>query len=216
VEVRSRSREEQGPEARLTGATEWHRAGIAISGVTLVLGIAAGIHFIAPPRSTQGDISPSTAAARLPTVAAAAPTFVPPTLVLRTFDETALEPLQLASPLRTRVLSPHQVEQVRPAGAFDSLEPSGGAGEPVLAAPLDASLEAPEDSLLLVAPMHMPVNAEFVEPALHAVESDSESSGDAAARVARQRDPVTAAFVTAGSAVAGGFRSAGRALRRAF
>jgi hypothetical protein len=198
----------------VTGATEWHRAGIAISGVTLVLGIAAGIHFIAPPRSTQGDISPSTAVTRLPTVAAAAPTFVPPTLVLPTFDETALEPLQLASPLRPRVLSPHQVEQVRPPGAIDS--PSGGAGEPVLAAPLVASLEAPEDSLLLVAPMLMPVNAEFVEPALHTVESDSAPGGDAAEPVARQRDPVTAAFVTAGSAVAGGFRSAGRALRRAF
>jgi hypothetical protein len=199
----------------VTGATEWRRAGIAISGVTLVLGIAAGIHFIAPPRSTQGDVSLSTAVTKLPTVAAAAPTFVPPTLVLPTFEETAFEPIQLASPLRPRVLPPRQVQQVHRAGAaFDSLESSGGAGEPVHAAPLVASLEAPEDRLLLVAPMHMPMNAEFVEPALHTVESDSDSGGDA--RVARQRDPVNAAFVTTGSAVAGGFRSAGRALRRAF
>jgi hypothetical protein len=196
----------------MSSATEWHRAGIAVSGVTLVLAIAASIHFIAPARSTPPDASPSTAVTTLPTVAAAAPTLVTPTL-----EEAAIESFQPASPLRPRVSSPRQVKQVHPgAAALHSLAASRGADEPVLASPLVASLEAPEDGLPLVEPMHMPVNAEFVEPALPTVARDSEPDGDAAARVARQHDPVTAAFVMAGSAVAGGFRSAGRALKRAF
>ena len=42
------------PSSGLT-ASEWRRAGIAVSGVTLVLLIAAGIHFLAParPRTTR-------------------------------------------------------------------------------------------------------------------------------------------------------------------
>jgi hypothetical protein len=195
----------------MSSGTEWHRAGIAVSGVTLVLAIAASIHFIAPARSTQTDASPSTAVTTLPTVAAAAPTLVTPTL-----EEAAIETLRPVSPLRSRVSSPRQVEQVHPgAAALHSFAPSRGADEPVLAVPLVASLEVPEDGLPLVEPMHMPVNAEFVEPALPTVARDSEPDGDAA-RVARQRDPVTAVFAMAGSAVAGGVRSAGRALKRAF
>jgi hypothetical protein len=195
----------------MSSGTEWHRAGIAVSGVTLVLAIAASIHFIAPARSTQTDASPSTAVTTLPTVAAAAPTLVTPTL-----EEATIESLQPVSPLRSGVSSPRQVEQVHPgAAALHSFAPSGGADEPVLAVPLVASLEVPEDGLPLVEPMHMPVNAEFVEPALPTVARDSEPDSDAA-RVARQRDPVTAVFTMAGSAVAGGFRSAGRALKRAF
>jgi hypothetical protein len=201
----------------MSSATEWHRAGIAVSGVTLVLAIAAGIHFIAPARATRADISPSTALTTLPAVAAAAPTLVPSTLVPPTFEEAVIEPLQRARPLRLRVSFLPHVERVRPGTtAGDSLEPSRGADEPMLAAPLVASLEVPEGGLLLVEPMHIPVSAEFVEPALPTVASVSEPDGDAVARVARQRDPVAAAFVTAGSAVAGGFRSAGRALKRAF
>jgi hypothetical protein len=196
----------------MSGASEWHRAGIAVSGVTLVLTIAAGIHFIAPARSTRADISPSTAMTTLPPVTAAAPTLVPPT-----FEEAAIEALRPARPLRLRVSFPLHVERTQPGtAAGDSLEPSRGADEPMLAAPLVASLEVPEEGLLLVEPMHIPVNAEFVEPALPTVATDSEPDADAAERVARQRDPVAAAFVTAGSAVAGGFRSAGRALKRAF
>jgi hypothetical protein len=190
----------------MTGASEWHRAGIAVCGVTLVLLVAAGIRFIAPPRPDHARRSPSMEMATVPTVDMA-----PPARTSPTSSDIAGEPAT-AQP-RQHVAPPRRAGQVlADAVAVDGRE-DGKA--PVLATPLVASFEIPEDSLRFE-PMRLPVSTEFDELALPIAASDGGADRDAAGRGARQRDPVTAAFVTAGSAVAGGFRTAGRALRRAF
>jgi hypothetical protein len=56
----------------------------------------------------------------------------------------------------------------------------------------------------------------FVEAPLPAAVADADRKLEPTAARGGRRDPVTAAFATAGSAVAGGIRSAGRAMRRVF
>jgi hypothetical protein len=75
-----------------------------------------------------------------------------------------------------------------------------------------AAFEIPEESLRLES-MRLSVSEEFVEAALPAL---SVADGDEASVRGGRRDPVTAVFVTAGRSVAGGFRSAGRAVKRVF
>ncbi len=190
----------------MTGASEWHRAVLALAGLTLVLLVAAGIHFIAPARPDPTRVVPSLETATVPTVATAPPLPTRPA-VEDANDAPTPQP-------RRRMPSPPTAAPVRPdAVAVDAWEQDVNA--PPLATPLVASLEIPEDSLRFE-PMRMPVTTEFDEPALPVAGGDGRSDRDAAMRRARQRDPVTAAFVTAGNAVAGGFRTAGRALKRAF
>ena len=189
----------------MTDASEWHRAGVAVCGVTLVLLVAAGIRFIGPARQDPARRSPSTDMATAPTVGTAPPVQTSPTSA-----DIPSEPLPQP---RRHVASPRLAGQVlADAIGLDALEDGNG---PRLAAPLVPSLEIPENSLQFE-PIRMPVSTEFDEPALPIAASDDGADRDRAARGARQRDPVTAPFVTAGSAVAGGFRTAGRALKRAF
>lgn len=195
----------------MTAASEWHRAGLAVSGVTLVLLIAAGIHFITPPRPDRTVSSPAIATTTLPPVAAAAPAKASAVLAeLATAPRFTLEPkLRFAATGRARQVLPDSI-------ATDSRGSASNVHDAALGTPLVASGEIPELSLRLE-PIRMPVSAEFGEPLLPSEIVDHNGTDrEVIARDGRQRDPVTAAFVTAGNAVAGGFRSAGRALKRAF
>jgi hypothetical protein len=191
----------------VTGASEWHRAGIAVSGVTLVLMIAAGIHFFAPARPDQGDQQAALVSVPGPQDVAAAPTQNLPVL-----DERTLEPTPSPA-TRRRVPAPPRSRTLRAAVDVESLDKLADA--PRLATPLVASLEIPEESVRFE-PMRLSVSAEFVEPPLPADVPDDGSDREAPTARAAQRGPVTAALATAGSAVATGLRTAGRAVKRAF
>lgn len=173
----------------------------------MVLVIAAGIHFIAPERPTGTTVEPPSSTAA---PAESAPAQSPPSAVL------ARSGAEQPSPAAPRRLRPPSSRASRPSAdaVGPTAPPTLAVDTPQFDAPLVASLEIPENGLPLES-IGMPVSAEFVEPL---VMSDREGDGDRddASRAGRPRDPVTAAFVTAGSAVAGGFRSAGRALKRAF
>ena len=80
--------------------------------------------------------------------------------------------------------------------------------------PRVATIEYPEDTVQFV-PARLAMTAAFVETPLPAAVADADRKLEPTAARGR-RDPVTAAFATAGSAVAGGIRSAGRAMRRVF
>ena len=80
--------------------------------------------------------------------------------------------------------------------------------------PRVATIEYPEDAVQFV-PTRLTMPAAFVETPLPAAVADTNRNLEPPAPRGR-RDPVTAAFATAGSAVAGGIRSAGRAMRRVF
>ncbi len=90
-----------------------------------------------------------------------------------------------------------------------------GFDAPRLETPLVATLRIPEDTVRFE-PMRLATSERFLEPPLPAVTGDHAEDRDTSAAHGTRRDPVTAAFVTAGSAVAGGFRSAGRAMKRVF
>ena len=193
----------------MTAASERRRAAIAVSGVTLVLLIAAGIHFIAPARRAETTIARSVG-----TMLPQAPIAVTSSASSPVVEPSDAQPPAAAAPQRTRTVTARSTK--RSADDRDAAGSSARADDaPMLAVPLVASLEIPENSLR-VEPMGMPVSADFVEPILLISEREPSGNRDSLARSERQRDPVTAAFVTAGNAVAGGFRSAGRALKRAF
>jgi hypothetical protein len=202
----------------MTGASEWRRAAIAVTGVTLVLLIAASIHFLVPARPRQTPIAHSIATLPEPAPIIALPMRSLPTLrdasSEAAFAKAAADP-QIPAPPRALRLPPprHVTPGLQDIVAEGTLNQE--IGTPALAEPLVARLEIPEDRLH-VEPMRLPVSAEFAEPSLSVARERADESDGAVARAARQRDPVTAAFVTAGSAVAGGFRSAGRAIKRAF
>ena len=194
----------------MTAASERRRAAIAVSGVTLVLLIAAGIHFIAPARRAERTIARSVEAL-LPQ----APTAVTSSASSPAVESSDAQRPAAAAPQRTRAVTPRVAKR-----SADDRDTAGSSSAPaddptMLAVPLVASLEIPENSLR-VESLRMPVSADFVEPILPISESEPSGQRGSLARSERQRDPVTAAFVTAGNAVAGGFRSAGRALKRAF
>jgi hypothetical protein len=191
----------------MTGASEWHRAGIAVCGVTVVLVIAAGIHFFAPARPDRGDRQAALVGAPGPRNVATAPARNAPVL-----DERTPEPTP-ARATRRRVPAPQRSRTFREAG--DVEWPDNVADAPRLAMPVVASLEIPEESVRFEG-MRLSVSAEFVEPPMPTVEADDGSDPEAPTAGAARRGPVSAAFVTAGSAVAGGLRTAGRALKRAF
>jgi hypothetical protein len=193
----------------VTGASEWRRAGIAVSGVTLVLLIAGAIHFLVPARPSGTPLARAIETVPEPAAITASPTPSRPMVNDVRHEQSMPAPQQ---PLRmppARHLKPG-LQDVVAVGS-----PKREVGAPELAAPLVARLEIPEDTLQFE-PMRMPVSPEFAVPALSVPLPASGDDQDAAARTAHQRDPVTAAFVTAGNAVAGGFRTAGRAIKRAF
>ena len=170
----------------------------------MVLLIAAGIHFVAPARPARTIVESSSPT---PSTAESAPPQSPELARSGTVQPPP------AAPRRQRLASSR------------ANRTSGDIGEPAASptrvetpqfdTPVVASLEVPESSLPFES-IGMPVSGEFVEPLVTPTDRESGDDRDAASRIGRQRDPVTAAFVTAGSAVAGGFRSAGRALKRAF
>jgi hypothetical protein len=188
----------------MTGTSEWYRAGLAVSGVTIVLLIAAGIHFILPARSDRMANSPAPTATTRPVTPAAS---IESSMVTAEPAPTmqALPPSVARRPLKPTRRVPVNED------AANQLPPGGN--EPVFATPLALSLEIPEKSLLQE-PILLAVSAEYVE--LPAAPSDDPGARDVIAPATRERDPVSAAVVTAGSAVASGFRSAGRAFKRAF
>jgi len=194
----------------MTAASERRRAAIAVSGVTLVLLIAAAIHFITPPRRAETTIARSIEAL-LPQ----APTAVTSSAPSPAVEPSDTQPPAAAAPQRPRAVTARLAKRRaddRGAAASSSARADDA---PMLAVPLVASLEIPENSMR-VESLGMPVRADFVEPILPISEREPSGHRDSLARNERQRDPVTAAFVTAGNAVAGGFRTAGRALKRAF
>ena len=193
----------------MTAASERRRAAIAVSGVTLVLLIAAGIHFIAPARPAETTIAPPVEA-----LVPQAPIAVTSSAPSPAVEPSDTQPPAAAAPQRPRDVTA-RLAQRRADDRDAAASSSARADDSMLAVPLVASLEIPENSLR-VDSLGMPVSADFVEPILPISESEPSGHRDSLARSERQRDPVTAAFVTAGNAVAGGFRSAGRALRRAF
>ena len=81
--------------------------------------------------------------------------------------------------------------------------------------PRVATIEYPEDTVQFV-PTRLAMTAMFVETPLPAAVADAPRNLEPPAARSPRRDPVTAVFATAGSAVAGGIRSAGRAMRRVF
>lgn len=190
----------------MTGVSEWHRAVVAVSGVTLVLVVAAGIHFIAPARPDPARPRPSLETATAPTVSPVPPLRMSPTTFEGADDDrsTPQLPRRVAAPMKAA-----------PVPDVVAAELDEDVHARLRAMPRVASLEIPEDSVRLE-PMRLPVTTDFDEPALPVPASDAPADRDAVVRGARPRDPVTAAFVTAGNAVAGGFRTAGRALKRAF
>jgi len=81
--------------------------------------------------------------------------------------------------------------------------------------PRVATIEYPEETVQFV-PTRLAMTATFVETPLPAAVADAPRNLEPPAARGARRDPVTAVFATAGSAVAGGIRSAGRAMRRVF
>jgi hypothetical protein len=189
----------------MTGASEWRRAGLAVSGVTFVLIIAAGIHFFAPPPRNRAEQP-----VPVDTISAAAnPTVVPEKVPV--IDEAATDRSRTSAVARRRIPSQGR-RTLRAAIAVES--PDRSVDAPRFSTPLIASPELLEHGMHFE-PMRLSMSAAWIELPLPAVVADVGSAPRVSAHVAR-RGPVVAAFVTAGSAMAGGFRSAGRAIKRAF
>jgi hypothetical protein len=208
VSTPGRSRTEPADADSGLTASEWRRAGIAISGVTLVLIIAAGIHFLAPSKHDDSARPAATMTRALAltdagsSVVDRAPelsehVFEPQTRRAPSSRRVVPRPVRMSSrePMERRLADVH----VEPAGAD---------------MPRVATIEYPEGTVQFV-PARL-ATAAFVETPLPAAVADADRKLEPPAARGGRRDPVTAAFATAGSAVAGGIRSAGRAMRRVF
>jgi hypothetical protein len=178
----------------MSTSSDQRRAGIAFVGVMVVLAIAAGVHFIAPPRADD-SIRPT-----LTSIARAVPLELAPTLAPQSMRVTLVRSAGPTARRASRVLESTVVNA--PSAPSESLAPL----EIATGTPLGAGRALPE-SMVFVAP-EIAVPERQGEPA-------SWSRSGIAARPP-QRGAMTSAFVTAGNAVAGGFRTAGRALKRAF
>lgn len=190
-------------------ASEWRRAGIAVSGVTLVLFIAAGIHFLAPSKHDD-SIRPAATMTHALELTDAGSSVVDRTPEL---SEHAVEPQTRTASLSRRVV-PRRVrmssrETLERRLADRDVEPAR------VVMPRVATIEYPEDTVQFV-PTRLAMSATFVETPLPAAVADADRHLEPPPARGARRDPVTAVFATAGSAVAGGFRSAGRAMRRVF
>jgi hypothetical protein len=178
----------------MIASSEQRRAGIAVIGVTVVLAIAAGIHFVAPGRSDD-PIS----RAPLTSIARAVPTELAPTLGPQSIEPTVVRHTRPSVRRRSPAFEPPIVD-ASAAGADSAAH---------VAAPvrLGAGRALPE-SMVFVAPSETFPETRWAETA--------SSSEPGIVPHPSQRGAVTSAFATAGTAVAGGFRTAGRALKRAF
>ncbi len=176
-------------------SSEQRRAGVAFLGVTVVLAIAAGIHFIAPPRPDDSIRHTLTSIGR------AVPLDFAPTLAPQSIRPTLMRSADRGLRRASRVLEP-LVVNARAAPA-ESAPPR----VPATPTPLGAGRALPE-SMVFLSP-----HIAFGES--RQADTASSSRPGLIARPA-PRGAVTSAFVTAGNAVAGGFRTAGRALKRAF
>jgi hypothetical protein len=176
-------------------SSEQRRAAIACVGVMLVLAIAAGVHFIAPPRADDSLRPTLTSFMRL------APLELAPRLAPRSIQVNLVRSAGSTARRATRVFEPTVVN------APSAPSESEAALEIATGTPLGAGRALPE-AMVFVAP-------EIAVPEPRSGKPASWPRPGIAARPA-PRGAVTSAFVTAGNAVAGGFRTAGRALKRAF
>jgi hypothetical protein len=187
-------------------ASEWRRAGIAVSGVTLVLFIAAGIHFLAPSKRDDS----ARPAARV--TRALEPTDAGSSVVDRTSElsEHVFEP-QTRTRSSSRRVVPRRVRTSSHERELADLDVEPARED----MPRVATIKYPEETVQFV-PTRLAMTATFVETPLPAAVADAPRNLEPPAARGARRDPVTAVFATAGSAVAGGIRSAGRAMRRVF